>query len=133
MGMIASVLSLGQRLLDRLGEILALLILAFQLVGVLRSPFVADRFFSWAPHDQRVEYRISAREAGVPVEKSEIYARYGLPSEGRNWHAYGDILKVIEVVESRKPQSARWDVRVDYEVNLGPTQSWLHGRNEAIQ
>jgi hypothetical protein len=117
----------SRRALDRVAESLAVALLIAQLIGVLRGPFVADRFFAWSPHDQRVDYTISARTRGVPLDDTRIRQRYGMPATGLHWHGYGDVLRIVEIVESRRAPDDRWDVDVEYSVNLGPTRFWSLG------
>ena len=108
--------------LDRLCEVLAALLILAQLGGVVRSRFTDDSFFSWAPHDQRTDFRIEATWRGEPVPGKQIWKRYSLAPRGTDWHAWGDPLSVIQVAESRLPPEQRWEILVRYRVNTGPEQ-----------
>lgn len=90
---------------------------------MIRGLFVEDRFFNWSPHDQRTDFSITATRAGEPVPEAEIEARYSIHGH-MDWHAAGNIKKTIEVAESRLPVAERWDVRLDYRLNLGRPQVW---------
>ncbi len=100
------------------------MLLAAQFVGVLRGPLSRDRFFSWAPHDQRTEFTVTARHGLRLVMSSEIQERYGLPAV--EWHHWGNIQAVIRTAESRRPPSERWDVHLRYRVNRGAPRRWCY-------
>ena len=110
-------------MLVRIAEIVGFLLIAAQVIGIARMPFVRDRFFCWSPHDNRTDYSVSAiRRDGSVVAQKEIRERYATPPI--EWHATGNLLKVFETAERRKPLSERWKVTVKYRVNLGPEQIW---------
>jgi hypothetical protein len=99
-------------------EWIAVLLIAAQIMGVARMPFVRDRFFAWSPHDQRTDVTITATRNGVPVSQKAIAERYGLPAT--DWHHAGNVLRTIEVAERRITPSERWIVRLVRSVNDGP-------------
>jgi hypothetical protein len=107
----------------RIAEVLAFAIVGSQIVAVARMPFVDDRFFGWSPHDSRTDYRVEATHRGRAVSDAEIRERYGLPTV--DWHAAGNLRRVIEVAEGRRAPADRWSVRLRYRVNLGPEREWV--------
>ena len=73
---------------------MGILLIAAQIIGVARMPFIRDRFFAWSPHDQRTDVTISATWNGTVVSEVEIGARYGIPSI--EWHGAGNVDRIIE-------------------------------------
>jgi len=111
----------------RLPNAVASLLLAGQLIGIARMPFVDDRYFAWSPHDQRTDFTVEATHQGRPVTPREIHQRYRLlPTE---WHATGDVFAVIRTAEARAPGGDRWQVTVRYRVNLAEEQTWTWPTN----
>jgi hypothetical protein len=107
-------------------NVLALLFVALQALLVARARFVEDSFFSWAPHDRHVLYRIEYRVGGVGPPGDGAARRYGLPAEGWNSHAEGDLFWVIRTREERLPAAARAEVTVTYRVNGRDWQTWRY-------
>ena len=99
-------------------------LLLLQVIGVVRMLWANDRFFAWAPHDQRTTFTVDAMHHGRTVSPQEIQARYQLPPE--DWHAYQNVLDVVRIAESRVPDSARWRVSVRYRVNFGDERRWCY-------
>lgn len=113
---------------ERLCEGLALALVLAQAVAVARMPFVAERFFCWAPHDSRADFVVTARHRGEAVSPDAIRIRYRLPAQ--EWHSITNVQSVIATAESRMAAADRWEVRLAYRVNLGPEQIWKHGPSE---
>ena len=95
-----------------------LVLIVAQIVGVARMMFVRDRFFAWSPHDQRTDVTITATQGGVPVSQADIDARFGIPPI--DWHASGNVDRVIEVAERRAAPDRRWRVTLRTSVNGRP-------------
>jgi hypothetical protein len=106
----------------RVCELLALAIVLAQAGGIVRMFFVEDRFFCWSPHDSRVDFTVTATHRGRAVSQNAIKRRYKLHRV--DWHAAGNVFKVIETAEGRRPEGRRWSVRTVYRVNLGPEEVW---------
>jgi hypothetical protein len=99
-------------------EWIGVVLIAAQIFGVLRMPFVRDRFFTWSPHDQRTDANITATWGGVPVSRSDIAARYGLPPI--DWHGAANVDRVIKIAERRTAPDRRWRVTLRTSVNGRP-------------
>lgn len=99
-------------------ERIGVLLIAAQIVGIARMPFVRDRFFAWSPHDQRTDVTIVATWQGVLVSQKDVAQRYGLPSI--DWHAAGNVDRIVEIAERRAAPDRRWHVRLRTAVNGRP-------------
>ena len=109
---------------DRIAFGIAAALLIAQGFGVARMLWATDRFFAWAPHDQRTDFVVSASHEGRAVALSEIARRYGLPPT--DWHAAHNVLQTIETAEERLPPRDRWTVVVRYRINFGAERVWTH-------
>lgn len=112
------------RLTPSVGEAVAALLLAVQVLFVAGMPFTGRRYFCWAPHDVRVDFEVSASHLGRPVPIRDIGARYQLPAI--EWHAAENIFTVIETAEQRLPELERWQVTVRYRRNLSAPRMWQY-------
>jgi hypothetical protein len=104
-------------------EWIGILLIAAQVVGIARMPFVRDRFFAWSPHDQRTDVSISATWKGARVSPSEIAERYGIPAI--DWHGAGNADLIIEIAERRTAPDHRWTVLLRTSVNGRPARERL--------
>jgi hypothetical protein len=107
----------------RLRDWIGILLIAAQIIGVARMPFVRDRFFAWSPHDQRTDVTISATLNGTFVSKTEIAERYGIPSI--EWHGAGNVDRIIETAERRISPDQRWRVLLRTSINGRPVRERL--------
>lgn len=105
---------------------LALAFLLTQLVFVVRSRFVTDRFFSWGPHDRQVEYHVDGQlPDGTPITEY-VGQRYGIEVHGWGSHAAEDFIWTIATRENRMPPEKRASVSLTYRVNGGPWHTWRY-------
>ena len=105
---------------------LALVFVLLQAGLVLRSRFATDRFFSWAPHDRQIEYRIEGAVAGVPLSPEQVTYRYGLTPGGWLSHAAEDLQWTIAARETRLAPAQRAAVTMTYRVNGNPWKTWMY-------
>lgn len=108
---------------DRLRAAAAALFLLAQVAGVVRARFVPESWFSWAPHDRQVEYRLEVTVGGRALSTGEIAERYRMPPSGWNSHGVADLKDVVRRAESRGGDEA---VRVVlfYRDNGRPEATW---------
>lgn len=104
---------------------MAVSFIAAQAVLVARARFVPDRYFSWAPHDRQIEYRISGTAwDGTPIA-DVAQSRYGLAAEGWCSHAAEDLEWTIRAREQRTaPELRAREVMLTYRANGGPWKTW---------
>lgn len=108
---------------DRLRAAAATLFLLAQVAGVVRSRFVPESWFSWAPHDRQVEYRLEVTVDGRALSADEIAERYRMPAAGWNSHGVADLKDVVRRAEGRGAAGAT-TVRLVYRDNGRPETTW---------
>ena len=106
-----------------LGEILAALLVSAQLAGIVEGRFSRESFWSWAPHDTIIQYRLRVEKDGRQLTPRETFERYGLRSGGRRYEPAEDLIAVLRIRDERERSS---DMRVTATISTdgGPFRTW---------
>ena len=106
-----------------LGEILAAILISSQFAGIFEGRFSHETFWSWAPHDAIIEYRLRVEKGGRRLLPREIRQRYGLLAQGRRHEPAEDLIAVIRTREERE-ESPGTRVTAQISTNGGPFVKW---------
>ncbi len=105
--------------------VVAVALLAFQIVMVGYARFVPSRYFCWAPMDSQNLYSITVVIGDRALSPAEIGARYRQPAEGGNWQAIQHVLDKVRQYEATYGLGDGARVTVVYTVNGGPEETWV--------
>lgn len=105
-------------------EIILVLFFGLQVVGIVYSRLVPERYFSWAPYDQLSVYSIQVEINGEKLTSSEINSRYNLPATGKENRAISNLIGVIREYELRYGLIENAKVELSYRTNSKPEEIW---------
>jgi hypothetical protein len=108
----------------KLRFVVLILFFGFQIVGIIYSRLVPERYFSWAPYDQLSFYTIEAEIEGKKLTSSEVSHRYNLPSSGRENRSISNLIGVIRQYELRYGKGEKIKVKVAYQTNGKSEKTW---------
>ena len=103
------------------------IILAFfliQVIGVVYSRFLEERYFCWAPFDQISYYEIRVEVNGVDFTQEQIQRRYNLQGNGRENRAIHNVFSIIKQYEDSYGKEEKVVGKVIYSTNGKAKEEW---------
>ena len=89
----------------------------------MEGRFSRESFWSWAPHDTIIKYRLRVEKDGRRLTQREIFERYGLRAGGRRYEPAEDLIAVLRTREERE-RSSDMSVTATISTDGGPFQTW---------
>lgn len=95
-----------------------------QVVGIVCSRFLEERYFCWAPFDQISYYEIKAEINGVLFSTQEITERYNIQGNGRENRSIHNVFSIIKQYEKSYGKEEKAVVKVLYRTNGKAQEEW---------
>ncbi|WP_111671760.1 hypothetical protein [Algoriphagus litoralis] len=95
-----------------------------QLIGIIYSRFMEERYFCWAPFDQISLYEIKSTVNGVVFSPEEIKSRYNLQGNGRENRSIHHVFSIIKQYEESYGKEDKVVVKVIYSTNGKAKEEW---------
>jgi hypothetical protein len=95
-----------------------------QLIGIVYSRFVDERYFCWAPFDQISMYEIEGNVNGVDFSREEIKKRYGLTTPGRENRSIHNVFGIIQQHERTYGKKDTVSINVTFSTNGKESKEW---------
>lgn len=95
-----------------------------QILGIIYSRFLDERYFCWAPFDQISYYEIIAEVNGVVFSPEEIQGRYNIPASGRENRSIHNVFSIIRQYEESYRIEDKAVVKVIYSTNGKAKEEW---------
>lgn len=105
-------------------KIIVLIFFLVQVLGVLYSQFLEERYFCWAPFDQISLYEIKAEVNGVVLSQAQIKGRYNLQGNGRENRSIDNVFSIIRQYEESYGREEKAVVKVIYSTNGKAKKEW---------
>lgn len=95
-----------------------------QVIGIIYSRFLDERYFCWAPFDQISLYEIKVEVNGVIYSKEQINRRYNLQGNGRENRSIHNVFSIIKQYEESYGREEKAVVKVIYSTNGKVKEEW---------
>lgn len=95
-----------------------------QVVGIIYSRFLEEKYFCWAPFDQISVYEIKAEINGVELSAEEIRNRYNLQRVGRENRSIHNVFSILRQYEESYGNQDIAEVKVTYWTNGKEQEEW---------
>lgn len=107
-------------------KIIVLIFFMVQVVGIIYSRFVDERFFCWAPFDQISLYEIQVKINSQFLSSQKIRERYNLPSIGRENRSIHNLFDIITQYEESYGKGESASILVTYCTNGKAKEEWRY-------
>lgn len=107
-----------------LNHIVGITFLTLQLLLIVYARFTPERFFCWAPYDERAHYEIDIHIDGRQLSPKEITTRYHYPSLGWEPRSIHNVISMARQYEATYGAQDNASVIIHYEKNGRPQQTW---------
>ncbi len=98
--------------------------LLLQVISIVYSQFIPERFFCWAPYDEHTYIDISVEIDGKQLTKKEVKDRYRYKSEGWEPRSIANVFDIISQYESTYGKTDNATVEVNYSTNGQKERIW---------
>jgi hypothetical protein len=95
-----------------------------QVIGIIYSRFLEERYFCWAPFDQISLYEIKIEVNGLVYSPEEIRGRYNFQSNGRENRSMHNVFSIIRQFEESYGREEKAVVKVIYSTNGKSKEEW---------
>ena len=108
----------------RLRHLVGMGFLMGQVASIGYARLAPERFFCWAPYDERGQYEIIVRMHGTTLSADEATKRYKYPSRGWEPRSIYNVISLVRQYESTYGAAENAQVQIQYQRNGRPQQSW---------
>jgi len=100
------------------------LFLGLQVLSIAYARTVPERFFCWAPYDERSSYRISVLLEGRTLDVKEVAARYRYYPRGWEPRSINNVISIVRQYERTYGRDDGAEVTIHYQTNGHAEQLW---------
>ena len=111
---------------NRIAYFTALMFLVVQIVLIVYSRFVPERFFCWSPYDEHNSFEVYVTIGDKELSFDEVKERYQYKSNGWEARTIHNIFSIIKQYENSYGKADKASVRVVYTKNGHDEQIWEH-------
>ena len=108
----------------RTRHVVALVFLGLQVLSITYARFVPERFFCWAPYDERAQYRIDVELNGRLLAESEVAQRYRYNPSGWEPRSVHNVISMVRQYERTYGKTDGAHIAIHYRINGAPEQTW---------
>jgi hypothetical protein len=112
----------GDRISGR--HVAGVVFLALQVLSIAYARVIPERFFCWAPYDERSEYRIDVELNGQSLPAKEVAERYRYRANGWEARSVHNVISMVRQYESTYGKDDNARVTIHYQTNGRPKEAW---------
>ena len=101
-----------------------LVFLGLQVLSIVYARFVPERFFCWAPYDERSQYRITVEVAGKQFSEKETGERYRYYPAGWEPRSIHNVISMVRQHERTYGRGENARVTIRYQTNGHGERVW---------
>lgn len=109
---------------SRMRRIILFAFFLFQILGIVYSRFLDERYFCWAPFDQISYYEVKTEVNGVLLSPQQTRGRYNLQGYGRENRSIHNVFSIIKQYENSYGKNEKAVVKVIYSTNGKAKEEW---------
>ncbi|MEH6680164.1 MAG: hypothetical protein V7724_06420 [Sediminicola sp.] len=98
--------------------------LSLQIVLIIHSRFIPERFFCWAPYDEHSYIDISVKIKGKQLTPEQIGQRYHHMAKGYEARSIYNVFDIVEQYENTYGKKDRAEVIIEYSTNGHNKKQW---------
>jgi hypothetical protein len=110
-------------------NLIFVLFLALQVIGIINARFTETKFFCWVPYDQISSYSIRVKINNQLLTNSEIKKRFRKEAVGRENRNIHNLIAIIEQYEQSYGAEDSASVELVYITNGQTDQHWYWPKN----
>ncbi len=103
--------------LSRIYLVIGLIFLGLQMISIVYTRFIPERFFCWAPYDQHSSYKIEVTIDDKSLTRQEVRKRYRYYAEGWEQRSIYNIINLVRQYETTYGKEDNAEVRISYTIN----------------
>ena len=101
-----------------------LIFLGLQILSIAYARFIPERFFCWAPYDERSKYRIEVQLMGRVLSEDEVATRYRYYPHGWEPRSINNVIAIVRQFERTYGSAENAQVTIWYQTNGHAEQIW---------
>lgn len=105
-------------------HVIGAIFLGLQILSIAYARIGPERFFCWAPYDQRSQYRIEVQMDDRALPDAEIAQRYRYPARGWEARSLHNVISIVRQFERTYGRSDDAHVTIHYRINGHPEETW---------
>ena len=103
---------------------LGMFFLIFQVISVIYSQFIPERFFCWRPYDSHTYYEIKVEIDNNLISEQKIRNRYRYQPKGWEPRSVHNIISIVSQYESTYGKNDFAKISIEYSENGKETKIW---------